>query len=50
MAAFQSAGADEFIELTPAGALVGLAKRAMPGVECRKIDLPEHLDALTPGK
>lgn len=37
----------EFIELAPAGALVGLAKRALTGVECRKIDLPEHIDELS---
>ena len=44
---FATLGATEFIELAPAGALVGLAKRALTGVECRKIDLPEHIDELS---
>ena len=44
---FDGLGASEFIELAPAGALVGLAKRALTGVECRKIDLPEHIDELS---
>jgi len=47
MRSFEANGADEFIELAPAGALVGLAKRALTGVECRKIDLPEHIDELS---
>jgi [acyl-carrier-protein] S-malonyltransferase len=33
------------IELPPAGALVGLAKRAMPGVETLAIKTPADLDA-----
>ncbi|AVG23873.1 [acyl-carrier-protein] S-malonyltransferase [Pontimonas salivibrio] len=47
MEAFVAAGATEVIELAPAGALVGLAKRSMPGVSTRKLDLPEHLDAFS---
>ena len=47
MQSFEASGASEFIELAPAGALVGLAKRALTGVECRKIDLPEHIDELS---
>ncbi len=47
MEAFVEAGATEVIELAPAGALVGLAKRSMPGVSTRKLDLPEHLEAFS---
>lgn len=46
MESFESAGVSELIELAPAGALVGLAKRALPGIVTRKLDLPEHLDEL----
>lgn len=45
MEAFSTAGATELIELAPSGALVGLAKRSLPGVLTRRLDLPEHLDA-----
>ena len=47
MASFQTDGVTRLIELAPAGALVGLAKRAMKGVEALKIDLPEHIENLT---
>jgi [acyl-carrier-protein] S-malonyltransferase len=47
MAGFAAAGVTKMVELAPAGALVGLAKRALPGVETSKIDLPDHLDTLT---
>ena len=40
-------GATRLIELAPAGALVGLAKRALKEVETVKIDLPEHIESLT---
>jgi [acyl-carrier-protein] S-malonyltransferase len=40
-------GVTRFIELAPAGALVGLAKRALKEVETVKIDLPEHIESLT---
>ena len=38
-------GITTLIELPPAGALVGLAKRAMPGVETLAIKTPADLDA-----
>jgi [acyl-carrier-protein] S-malonyltransferase len=47
MQSFVADRAQEIIELTPAGALVGLAKRAMGGVATRRIDLPEQLDDLS---
>jgi [acyl-carrier-protein] S-malonyltransferase len=40
-------GVTRLIELAPAGALVGLAKRALKEVETVKIDLPEHIESLT---
>ena len=40
-------GATRLIELAPAGALVGLAKRALKEVATVKIDLPEHIETLT---
>jgi [acyl-carrier-protein] S-malonyltransferase len=46
MEGFGRGGVTRLVELAPAGALVGLAKRALPGVETLKIDLPEHLDAV----
>jgi [acyl-carrier-protein] S-malonyltransferase len=39
-------GVTRLIELAPAGALVGLAKRALKEVETVKIDLPEHIETL----
>ncbi len=47
MEAFQTAGVTEIIELMPAGALVGLAKRALPGVVTRRLDLPGQLEELS---
>jgi len=38
-------GVTGLIELPPAGTLVGLAKRAMPGVECVSIKTPDDLPA-----
>lgn len=38
-------GVTGLIELPPAGTLVGLAKRAMPGVECVSLKSPEDLPA-----
>lgn len=38
-------GVTGLIELPPAGTLVGLAKRAMPGVECVSLKTPEDLPA-----
>jgi len=45
MDAFTSAGVTGFIELAPAGALVGLAKRGMRGVPNVAVKTPEDLDA-----
>lgn len=38
-------GVTGLIELPPAGTLVGLAKRAMPGVECVSLKTPEDMPA-----
>lgn len=38
-------GITGLIELPPAGTLVGLAKRAMPGVECVSLKTPEDMPA-----
>ena len=38
-------GVTGLIELPPAGTLVGLAKRAMPGVECVSLKTPEDIPA-----
>lgn len=40
-----AAGVTGVVELTPAGALAGLAKRAMKGVECVAVKSPEDLEA-----
>jgi [acyl-carrier-protein] S-malonyltransferase len=40
-----SAGVTAIIELSPAGTLVGLAKRAMPGVETVAVKTPEKIEA-----
>jgi len=40
-----AAGVTAMIELAPAGTLVGLAKRAMPGVETLAVKTPENLAA-----
>lgn len=45
MAAMVDAGVTALIEVAPAGTLVGLAKRSMPGVETLAIKSPENLDA-----
>ena len=45
MEAMVAAGVTGIIELAPAGTLVGLAKRAMPGVEAVAVKTPENLDA-----
>ncbi len=47
MEGMATGGVTRVIELAPAGALVGLAKRALKGVETVKIDLPEHIESLT---
>ena len=45
MAAMVEAGVTAVIELAPAGTLVGLAKRSMPGIETLAVKTPEHLEA-----
>jgi [acyl-carrier-protein] S-malonyltransferase len=45
MQAMVNAGVTAIIELAPAGTLVGLAKRAMPGVETLAVKTPENLEA-----
>ena len=45
MAAMVEAGVTGIIELAPAGTLVGLAKRAMPGVQSVAVKTPENLEA-----
>jgi [acyl-carrier-protein] S-malonyltransferase len=45
MATMSSLGATAFIELPPAGTLVGLARRALPGVQLLALKTPENLDA-----
>lgn len=45
MESFARDGVTELIELAPAGALVGLAKRALKDVTASKLDLPEQLES-----
>lgn len=45
MAAMLEAGVTAMIEVAPAGTLVGLAKRSMPGIETLAIKSPDNLDA-----
>jgi [acyl-carrier-protein] S-malonyltransferase len=45
MAAMVEAGVTALIEVAPAGTLVGLAKRSMPGIETLAIKTPDNLDA-----
>ena len=45
MEGFQEAGITGLIELTPAGALVGIAKRALKGVPTVAVKSPSDLDA-----
>lgn len=45
MESMVKAGVTAIIELAPAGTLVGLAKRAMPGVETVAVKTPENLEA-----
>lgn len=45
MAAFQDAGVTGIVELAPAGALIGLAKRGLRGVPAAGITTPDDLDA-----
>jgi [acyl-carrier-protein] S-malonyltransferase len=45
MQSFADAGVTAVIEVSPAGALAGLAKRALPGVEILALKTPDQLDA-----
>ena len=45
MSTMASLGATAFLELPPAGTLVGLARRALPGVQLLAVRTPEDLDA-----
>jgi [acyl-carrier-protein] S-malonyltransferase len=45
METFKQLGATAFIEVSPGGTLVGLAKRALPGVKTLALKTPEDLDA-----
>jgi [acyl-carrier-protein] S-malonyltransferase len=45
MASFQEAGIDGLVELAPAGALTGLAKRGLKGVPAVAVKTPDDLDA-----
>ncbi|MFM6939492.1 MAG: ACP S-malonyltransferase [Rhodoluna sp.] len=45
MAAMVDAGVTALIEVAPAGTLVGLAKRSMPGIETLAIKTPDNLEA-----
>jgi [acyl-carrier-protein] S-malonyltransferase len=45
MASMLEAGVTAIIEVSPAGTLTGLAKRAMPGVEALAVKTPENIEA-----
>ena len=45
METLASLGVTGLVELAPAGTLVGLAKRGLPGVECVALKTPDDLDA-----
>jgi [acyl-carrier-protein] S-malonyltransferase len=45
MASMIDAGVTAIIEVSPAGTLAGLAKRAMPGVESVAVKTPENIEA-----
>ncbi|MBO4255050.1 ACP S-malonyltransferase [Streptomyces griseorubiginosus] len=45
METFQELGASALIEVCPGGTLVGLAKRALPGVKTLALKTPDDLDA-----
>ena len=45
MESMMAAGVTALIELSPAGTLAGIAKRAMPGVEALALKTPDQLDA-----
>ena len=45
MATMSSLGATAFLELPPAGTLVGLARRALPGIQLLAVKTPDDLEA-----
>jgi [acyl-carrier-protein] S-malonyltransferase len=45
MATMNNLGASAFVELPPAGTLVGLARRALPGIKTLALKTPDDLDA-----
>jgi [acyl-carrier-protein] S-malonyltransferase len=45
MQTFQERGVTGIIEVSPGGTLVGLAKRALPGVRTLALKTPDDLDA-----
>jgi [acyl-carrier-protein] S-malonyltransferase len=45
METFQRLGVTALIEVSPAGTLVGLAKRALPGVATLALKTPDQLEA-----
>jgi [acyl-carrier-protein] S-malonyltransferase len=45
MASMLEAGVTGIIEVAPAGTLVGLAKRSMPGVESLAVKTPDQIPA-----
>jgi [acyl-carrier-protein] S-malonyltransferase len=45
MESLVAAGVTAILEVPPAGTLVGLAKRSMPGIELLSLKSPENLDA-----
>lgn len=45
MQSFADAGVTAVLEVSPAGALAGLAKRALPGIEILALKTPDQLDA-----
>lgn len=47
MESFAKDGVTDLVELAPAGALVGLAKRALKDLSSSKLDLPEQLESFS---
>jgi [acyl-carrier-protein] S-malonyltransferase len=44
MQSMVQAGVTALIEVAPAGTLVGLAKRSMPGIETLAVKTPENIE------
>jgi [acyl-carrier-protein] S-malonyltransferase len=45
METFKELGVTAIVEVSPGGTLVGLAKRALPGVQTLALKTPDDLDA-----